>query len=198
MKKIITSKAANEAAKKVSEFIKSGWKNEVEDTEILVYWEDGCYNINVRAYFKDGKVLGLNNADDYQIMKAMREYGILDAQAVLLQEDDGYKTYCGFSNYCDKEPETTIADIRRIFKGIKFTEDITARIATKNEPFPILYVQSNKKGLGNAVRSTKEAVKIFRTMVKGRATVRECWMRSTQCLPNVQQTCTHAYRITLV
>lgn len=104
-------------------------------------------------------MLGLNNADDYQIMKAMREYGILDAQAVLLQEDDGYKTYCGYSNYCDKEPETTIADIRRIFNGIKFTEDITARIATKNEPFPILYVQSNKKGLGNAVRSTKEAVR---------------------------------------
>lgn len=197
MKKIITSKAANEAAKKVAEYIKCGWTKEVEDTEILVYWEDGRYNINVRVYFKKGKEI--DGRGDYQVLKAMLQFGIVDAEAVLLQEDDGYKTYCGYSNWCDKEPDTTIADVRRIFKGVKFTADITATIVTKDEPFPTLYIQSNANGFFKAVRSCEEAVKILRPMLKGKAKIAECWVGEAKNLPRTkQQTCTHAYKITLV
>ena len=197
MNKIVTCKAAKEAADKVAGYIKAGFNKVVDYTEVLVYWEDGRYNINVRAYFKRGK--GIDGRGDYEVMKAMRQFGILECEAIVLQDGDGYKTYCGYSNWCDKEPEHTIADFKRVINMFKFTKDITATVVTKGEPFPTLYLQSDLPDFKGAVRSIETAVKVVRKFATCVAKVRECWIGEAKYLPNKkQQTATHAYKIDLI
>lgn len=133
---------------KVAEWAKSEFPMSVEDTEVLVYFEDGVGNVGIRLY---GKLMREYFKD---VLRKMKTEGLDDCEAVVGREDDGYVTFYGFGPYVEEQAK--LEKVRAIVRDLELPGKAKVKVGDRFHNGQFLIIRDNEK---DAVKRNDEMIK---------------------------------------